>query len=487
MRIDAITLEELPGKRRVAASVEWEDADRPSLGLFAETDADRREGFWPDPNAFLTACALPAWHAGERRVFIDGELCPVLHDRIAIVFATLQTWYPELGPPPTIEAKRYRAHSPLGRQAASYLSCGIDSLAILQMNRVQYPSQHPSSIKAVLCVDFLQEHNLAKDETAHQAQKRLASARTVASDAGVDAIPVTTNVLELDPDGNFFSFKWHGAALLFIGHLFSQRFHKVSLASTYDAAHLEPWGSHPLLDPYYGSAHLEIEHAGLHLSRLEKTRLVADWPVALDHMLVCQGQRSGDTNCGACEKCIRTMTALVALRRLDDSRAFPSSDVTPALLETVREYEMIYNDSQAAFYGELLQPLRDSGREDLAVVVDSILRSYHSRHRSDCEPTATPAGPVPDAHRFILADDQRYGLDVLPSHGGRYWGQPADAQTAVREIEALRRAGADFMIFRPQTYWWLNYFTALNEHLRLHYTCRSETDQFIVFDLRERR
>jgi hypothetical protein len=485
MRVDKIASVEQSGKRRIEATVEWEEANRPPLVVFAEIDVGSGEGFWPDPNAFLTACALPAWHAGERRVLIDGEICPVLHRQIGAVFSTLRSWYPELGPAPAIESNGHRVFSPLGRQTASFLSCGIDSLAILRANHTQLPPGHPSFIKAVLLIDFVQEYCMTQDESENQARKRVAEARAVARDVGIDAIPVTTNVLRLGPDGNFFSFKWHGAAILFAGHLFSRRFHKICLASSSKAGHLEPWGSHPLLDPFYGSAHLAIEHAGLHLSRLDRTKLVADWPVALDHLLVCQGRRSGPTNCGGCEKCIRTMTALAALGKLQDCKAFPHPDLDPALLASVRDYDMIYSDSHLDYYVELLQPLRDVGRADLAEVVASIRDDYRQKRDPDPGLGTGFGGLVPEGRRCVLADDQLYGVEVVSRRPGRYWGQPTDAQTAVREVEALRQAGADYLVFRPQTFWWLRDFGALNHHLRRSYTCVSDTDRSIVFDLHD--
>ena len=67
---------------------------------------------------------------------------------------------------------------------------------------------------------------------------------------------------------------------------------------------------------------------------------------------------------------------------------------------------------------------------------------------------------------------------------GEYWGLPADDDTAIRECERLRRAGANFIIFAPPTFWWLKHYTGLDHHLRSHYACVREEDQLIAFDLR---
>ena len=56
--------------------------------------------------------------------------------------------------------------------------------------------------------------------------------------------------------------------------------------------------------------HLE----GVTLTRLEKTRELADWPPAWKYLHVCCADRG--PNCGMCAKCVRTQTTLDALGAL---------------------------------------------------------------------------------------------------------------------------------------------------------------------------
>ena len=109
----------------------------------------------------------------------------------------------------------------------------------------------------------------------------------------------------------------------------------VSIASTYDIPHLEPWGSHPLLDPLYSNTSVQVRHENAALSRLEKTKLVGEWDVALKHLRVCNEKESyseGNYNCGECEKCVRTMTALLSLGILDKTSTFRETEVSKKLL-----------------------------------------------------------------------------------------------------------------------------------------------------------
>lgn len=64
---------------------------------------------------------------------------------------------------------------------------------------------------------------------------------------------------------------------------------------------------------------------GMELGRIDKVEQIADWEFAHKHLLVCAWDN--DCNCGRCGKCIRTMSELYALGKLDKfSERFPIED-----------------------------------------------------------------------------------------------------------------------------------------------------------------
>jgi hypothetical protein len=203
--------------------------------------------------------------------------------------------------------------------------------------------------------------------------------------AGINLIPVYTNLYlnYRDEDaGNGFAF-WHfefgGAALAAVAHAFSRRFTVVSTASTHDMSNLRHWGSHPLLDPNYSSIDLRVRFDSLAPSRLEKTALIADWDVALQHLRVCNRYKlyqPGRLNCGWCEKCLRTMLALLALGVLDQTSAFPEQDLSE---ELVRSKGKIKSDYMESGYREVITPLTDRGRHDLVRAIKYAIARYHDR------------------------------------------------------------------------------------------------------------
>jgi hypothetical protein len=98
---------------------------------------------------------------------------------------------------------------------------------------------------------------------------------------------------------------------------------------------------------------------------------------------------------------------------------------------------------------------------------------------------------VPPGQAFILVDQQALGLTArgrrraIPflEHEGEYWGPPPDDETAVRELERLRRAGARFLVFAWPAFWWFDSYPKLYRHLRSAFRRVLRNERVIAFDL----
>ena len=134
-----------------------------------------------------------------------------------------------------------------------------------------------------------------------------------------------------------------------------------------------------MLDPLYSTTSLQIRHENAALSRLEKTQLVGEWDVALKHLRVCNEKKSysqGNYNCGNCEKCVRTMTAFLALGLLDQISTFKNKDVSQEKLVNTCYLSDNYEEN---CYRELIKPLTDINRLDLVDGIEQISRRYHEQ------------------------------------------------------------------------------------------------------------
>ncbi len=369
----------------MSATVIWEDRDRPHQDIYFETTAEFASDLSCNPHAFLLACIIPALHYGEKRLALDAPICPELREGLVTAMSLIRHWYGYNRPLVKIEAP-LQSHPPTRStppRTAFFYTGGIDSLANLRVNRLNFPLSHPLSIKDGLLVYGLQ------DTTRENFEKIVNSLTALAQEAQIQLIPVYTNISshirdleyiegKYNYDWRFWIFEFIGSALAAVAHAFSSRLTTVSISSSDDIPQLAPLGSHPLLDPNYSSYDLQIRHDGISLSRLAKTKIVADWDLALAHLRVCDWQKlpPGLFNCGQCEKCLRTMTALVALGALEKTRVFPQTDVSQDLLLAGVNIDGL--DVEAS-YLELIPLLNQKGRQDLVRAIQHLSTRYREK------------------------------------------------------------------------------------------------------------
>ncbi len=331
MKISGIGTSRNGDRTRAAATVEWEDADRPSLELYFEGG----DAIAADPHAFLLAAIVPAWRHGERRVAIEGAICPRLRDGLRTAQKALSEWARVARRPAAIEPSAgFQPYAAARERAGLFLTGGVDSLHILRVNRQFYPIDHAASFRDAVYAKRFAFLDASPRAIALAARQERAIAQ-ICRETGIELLSIDSNFRLLESDLWLVSPQDHGALLAAVAHTIAGRIGSVSLAASFEATSLPGWGTHPLLDPLYGSSGLEVRHEGFGRSRLEKIEAIADWEVAQRHLIVCfEGPLpDGALNCGRCEKCLRTMTALMTLGALENFSTFPASRVTVDALE----------------------------------------------------------------------------------------------------------------------------------------------------------
>jgi hypothetical protein len=87
----------------------------------------------------------------------------------------------------------------------------------------------------------------------------------------------------------------------------------------------------------------------------------------------------------------------------------------------------------------------------------------------------------------LLEFDGPQGLHFPQAATGGYAGyHPADSAAAISHLEELRAAGADHLVLPSTTFWWLDHYGLLADHLQEHYRAIVEHDDCLVFSLSER-
>jgi hypothetical protein len=374
VRIEDFRREHLSDATRVSAGVRWEDSDRSAAVLHFETDGPAAEDLSPEPDAFLTAVALPAMRRGERRIAVEGSVSPRLRDGLRAAAEALRSWYGPAYRLPAIEPRGgFRPGHPRSpSRAAAMQSGGVDGLHMLLRNLREYPRDHPHAFQEIFSVVGLLFPGTEKigGPDSHFARMRGVLLR-LGEATGLPPTILTTNALRLEPDLEFLRNAWFSAALVAPAHALTARWSSLSIASAgLFESHFLPTGTHPLLEPNYSSDALTIRHEGVGWTRLDRLREIASWGPAVENLVVCQhGPPPPLLNCGACEKCIRTMTALLALDSLGRARQFPPVEIRPATIDALS-----LQPFAAEYWKGLPEALRRRGRLDLARAVERLIR-----------------------------------------------------------------------------------------------------------------
>jgi hypothetical protein len=389
MIVHNIRLDHSDGYRRLCASVAWEEAARKPQELefrFLSDQSTIDPTSCADP--FLTALAPIAFRHGERRISVEGTVCPLLVENLYTALGYLRDWYwyeYDLARDEplrfSIEASRYQVRHLEGNgSAAAFFSGGVDSFDLMLHNHETLSEGHPLRIREALFawgLDFGTRQDRG-DEEAFFAETR-ARFEPWLNSIGVKLVPAWTTVRFLDRDTHGWQFETHGSAMAAIGQCLGNYTDNFWIASSYDIPALHPWGSHPILDRCYSTSATSFHHARERFTRLNKIAYVAKNQEALDLLRVCFFGDEAHMNCGRCEKCIRTRIGLLIAGKLEQAGSMPYRELT--FDEIARNVTL--SPSAAIFARECLAPLRSIGRSDLANALRLKLLQRRLRAGSD--------------------------------------------------------------------------------------------------------
>lgn len=261
----------------------------------------------PAAEAFGSALLVPALRA--RRFLHAGDACAEWVSNLPALTAAFRgLWYPDA---PGAAALPHAHVRPPAAGTALCFSGGADSFHTLLAG-----GQRVDTLVYAVGYDV-------KLRERHRAAMVDRAVRLVAAEMGIRPVVIRTNVkrhplVRATPWLHAF-----GGAVAALGHLLRDDVGTLVMSSNGLASTPPDVSSRPETDPLFGSASLRIVHAAPTTTRLEKLRFLAGEPLAHRHLRVCWKNVGRDLNCGACEKCIRTMLALEACGGLERFSVFP--------------------------------------------------------------------------------------------------------------------------------------------------------------------
>jgi hypothetical protein len=258
-----------------------------------------------------------------------------------------------------VESPPPRADCRGGNGTASFFSGGVDSFYTLLTRAADLDT-----------LVFVHGYDLRLDQERLKAEAA-SRARSVAGETGKALVEVETDCRELlDPFIDWGTYG-HRLMLMSIGLLLAPQFGRVYVPGGYADPALGAGRTQP---GEYEAFSLGVDLApdGIEARRIDKTRAIAAWPLALANLRVCWENRRGALNCGECEKCLRTLVGL----RLAGAPAGPPTFARPLDLDRVRKLDLVDANARA-YMVENLERAREVGDSDAEEAVGECLDRSH--------------------------------------------------------------------------------------------------------------
>ena len=312
--------------------------------------------------AMITPMLLPAMKT-DSTIVTDGVVSRRFLESLTIAQDILQTWEPSFHRAVLEASSKTTQEVPTGGRVGCFFTCGVDSFYTLIKHREEI-------------TDLIFVHGYDIPLHKHELRAKTSAAiRKVAEAFGKNVIELETN---LEPFLSQYSGWVHynlGPALAAAGHTLAPAIRRIFIpaSDTYD--HLIPEGSHPLLDPLWGSDHLEFIHDGCEATRVKKVQMIAEHEVPMAHLRVCWVNPDQAYNCGRCEKCTRTMINLHVAGALHRCQTFNRPLTVRQVLRMDRK------ELTAFFYAENLAALEEANRPEDQALRDALSKFLKGKSR----------------------------------------------------------------------------------------------------------
>lgn len=315
-----------------------------------------------DASPFAAALFIPSMKMGQDLI-IEGSISQKLQDGMQEIMGKMTSWNLGLKPISIIASEVKLDKAAAVGSDASFFSGGVDSFYTYLKRKDQAEK-----------IDYLILANgfdISLDNPGLWKQT-CKTVNEIVWNEDVEVIKVESNIRELIEPVMVWEYT-HGGCLAALGLALRNNLKNIYIPSSLAIGQLMPYGSHPDLDPLWSTESLSFIHDGAEVKRVDKVKYIAQIPLALKHLRVCYINAKGKFNCGACDKCLRTMMSLRIADKLEEAETFPHS----IDLELVKK--MTVSEKQnAVMHEENLEELERLGIDpELQKSIRKVLKDFY--------------------------------------------------------------------------------------------------------------
>ena len=331
-------------------------------------ESSSKIGLTPSAEAFISAFYYPAL-ASRRMICIEEPVDRKFLDNLNKIQPIVSDWWG--WEPISIDHAGINATAEGGRATlrdknmALFFTGGVDSFYALH--------QEIARIQVLINVEGF-------DVSLHDAarlKKTRKLVQNVGDALGLQVVFVKTNI-KSHPDFNRLNWgkQTHVAALAMVAHSLQNNASIFCIAGSDsgcpEGGIFPPFrcGSHPHVDPLWGSGNLDIVTSDA--PRLEKVRAIANWPLVHSYLKVCWENKSSKENCGHCEKCLRTETAFAVLGQDHKLKVFPDK---PSLEKRLIQHQNDIKKVSSNILELRWKNIYDESQEPLKSILKNILHA----------------------------------------------------------------------------------------------------------------
>lgn len=359
MRITSFTTVQKTNAILYSAEV-WMNGEKKPQTLYFLIEKKWKNALYMDASPFVATMLIPAMKKGEGIEIVGNTVSTLFLSHLDLLQKQLNRWNKEFKKIAIVA--KVKPDTKKKGELGEFFTGGVDSFyTYLKLKKQK---------KKVQNFLFVHGFDIELENTSFFKSVKK-SIEKIGEEEGVRTITLQTNAKKIVE--KYIEWDWgHGGALAGVALLLRNKISHVYIAGALRHDQLFPYGTHPKIDPLWGTERLILTHDGNEYDRLDKvTHVVGKSPLALKHLRVCNQNLKGKYNCSHCFKCLWTMMTLECADALRRSQTFDHEIDLEAVKRMRYTFERNYHLAGKRVIGHLRKEKR---RKDLIEAVEISLK-----------------------------------------------------------------------------------------------------------------